>query len=105
LAYHRGETDLALEKAHKAARDFLDTKVPLAWLALLVLLAIYSDAGDFDQAIDAADAMLDPMQQRLPDYLTAALEGAVNSWKRQDIETTRQFLEQAVQLAKERGYL
>jgi tetratricopeptide (TPR) repeat protein len=105
LAYHRGETDLAVEKARKAVQDFLKTKVPLAWLALIVLLAIYCDTGDFDQAIDAAEAMLDPLQQRLPDKLDTALESAVYSWNQQDDENTRQFLEQAVQLAKERGYL
>ena len=105
LAYYRGETDLAIEKARMAAREFNDTKVPFAWLALIVLLAIYTDAGDLDRAKEAAAAMLDPMQQRLPDDLTAVLEGAVESWEQEDIEKTCEFLSQTVELAKESGYL
>ena len=105
LAYHRGEIELALEKARMAAREFNDTKVPLAWLALFVLLAIYTDAGDIDRAKEAAAAMLDPMQQRLPDDLTALLEGAVKSWEQQDIKKTCEFLNQTIELAKGSGYL
>jgi tetratricopeptide (TPR) repeat protein len=105
LAYCRGETTLAFENAKKASQEFIDTKVPFAWLALIVLMAIFTDARDYDRAKDAAAAMLDPMQQRLPDDLTAALEGAVESWEQKDIEKTSEFLKQAVELAQRSGYL
>ncbi|MGD8751225.1 MAG: AAA family ATPase [Anaerolineales bacterium] len=105
LAYHSGEMDLALEKAEKASQDFVDTKVPFAWLTCIIMLAIYTEAMNYDQAIKAAETMLDPMQQRLPDNLTAALEGAVRSWIDLDIEKCGEFLEEAIQLARERGYL
>lgn len=105
LAYHKGEIDSALENAKKAAKNFIDTKVPFVWPALVILLAIYTDSGDVDQAVAAAKIMLDPMQQRLPDDLTTALGGAVESWEKGDVEKTRDFLKQAVGLAQEMGYL
>ena len=49
----------------------------------MVLLVSSLETGRVEKAVEAARSMLDRRQQRLPDDLTAALVGAVQSWEEQ----------------------
>ena len=97
------------EQAERQALEALsvwgDYQYPFKWLANSVLLAIYLDREQLDKAIESLNAMLDLKQQRLPDDLTAALEQSVQSWEENQVNTTRDALIKAVELAKGRGYL
>jgi DNA-binding SARP family transcriptional activator/tetratricopeptide (TPR) repeat protein len=105
LAYHNSEMAIARKKAQKASQDFLRAKIPFSWIALMVLLAVYVDKQELDQAVEAAMAILDPIQQRMPDNLEAALTTAVTAWQAGDEEITRDCLVTAVDLAIHYGYL
>ena len=49
--------------------------------------------------------MLDPIQARLPDPLTQAMEGAVAAWEQRHEAEARECLRQLVALARDMGYL
>jgi tetratricopeptide (TPR) repeat protein len=70
-----------------------------------VLCDIYLNRGQLDETVESAKAMLHPTQQRLPDDLTAALEGAVRSRQEGNTGEARRHLQRAVGLAKDKGYL
>ena len=95
----------AERRAQKALILWGEYPHPFKWTAYWVLCAIHLNRDQLPGAVEAATAMLHPAQQRLPDDLTAALEGAVRSWQEQDVGKAGRFLEQAVGLAQERGYL
>ncbi|MDX1417277.1 MAG: hypothetical protein R3293_23925 [Candidatus Promineifilaceae bacterium] len=105
IAYQKGHRDHVLETAVMACEYFVSSAVPFAWIGYMPLLAITLNLQRLGSAVEAARAMLDPYQQRLPDNLTHALNGAVGSWDRQDEHHTRKSLKQAVDLAKKEGYL
>ena len=105
LAYRNGERAIALQKAHKATQLLLNSNIPLTWIAVMILLAVHLDAGEFNRAVEAAGTLLEPVQHRLPADLTDALEKAVENWAAQEKEATRKHLEQAVLLAKKWRYL
>ena len=55
--------------------------------------------------IASAGAMLDPLQQRLPDKLMAALTGAVDFWQAGERDPARGMLMCSLELAKAANYL
>ncbi len=105
LDWRDQQFDQAVRQAQKALSVWGETQYPFKWLAYWVLLVIYLDRDQLDKAIESINAMLDLKQQRLPDDLTAALEQSVLSWEENQVNTTRDALIKAVELAKGRGYL
>jgi tetratricopeptide (TPR) repeat protein len=91
--------------AQKALTLWGEYPHPFKWTAYWVLCDIDLNRDQLAGAVESAKAMLHPTQQRLPDDLTAALEVAVRNWKEQDEGNARQYLEQAVGLARGKGYL
>jgi tetratricopeptide (TPR) repeat protein len=79
------------------------------WTALWPLAAVILAQAQHTEAVSEASgfarALLEPTQQRLPDALTAILEKAVEAWEGGASETARTYLDQAVELAHELGYL
>jgi DNA-binding SARP family transcriptional activator len=80
------------------------------WTARWPLLAIALTQDRIPEALDHARAMLDPQQQRLPEALEAALEGALQAAEDGQPEAAqagpaRVHLQRAVALAQETGYL
>jgi DNA-binding SARP family transcriptional activator len=78
---------------------------PFQWLALWPLMAVALGEEHLSQAIDDARALLDPVQQRLPDALTANLEQAVQAWDGGAPEAARALLHQSLDLAQQLHYL
>jgi hypothetical protein len=77
----------------------------MQWMTLLVLLALDLAAGRVAEGTLRARAMLDPMQQRLPDELAEALAGGVGAWERGSGDEARSRLEAAIEWAKRLSYL
>jgi tetratricopeptide (TPR) repeat protein len=78
---------------------------PFQWTAFWPLLAVALERDRLDLAVECAQGMLAPEQQRLPDGINMALDSAIQSSARDRIRLTRRHLEQAVDLAKNTGYL
>jgi hypothetical protein len=103
LAWREGDLAEA-EKQGQAALE-LWQKSPFVyafhWTARFPLLAVALIRELIPEAVDHTRAMLDPLQQRLPEPLEAALQAADEG----SLETAHQRLEHAIQVAQETGYL
>ncbi|WP_309887686.1 protein kinase domain-containing protein [Archangium sp.] len=78
---------------------------PLKGRALWLLMTLELPRGELEQAVEHAQAILDPLQQRLPDPLEAALQEALRDWSQGRREQTREHLERALALAAREGLL
>jgi DNA-binding SARP family transcriptional activator len=75
------------------------------WTAIWPLIGVALAHNRTLEAIEHARALLEPMQQHLPDNLAAVVDKAVRSWEESKTEAARSSLEQAIALAQELGYL
>ncbi len=105
LNYRAGDLDQAVRDGREAMDQWRGLAYPLHWLALWPLLAIALGQGQVAEAIDAAQAMLDPVQQRLPETLETALEQAIQAWDDDYSDTAGEHLAQALDLAAEMGHM
>jgi tetratricopeptide (TPR) repeat protein len=107
IAWREGNTSEAMNYAEAALKTLESTSPPnsIQWPALFLLLAITLTRNEIAAAIDFARKLLDPIQQRLPDALEAPLNGAIEAWESEHQDSARTYLQQAVALAQEIGYL
>jgi DNA-binding SARP family transcriptional activator len=105
LGHRAGELDDVVRDASAALDRWRPLAYPFEWLARWPLLAVFLSQGQTARAIDQARAMLVPIQQRLPDVLTTALEAALQAWDEGLAESARERLLDAVALAQQMGYL
>jgi DNA-binding SARP family transcriptional activator len=105
LAYRAGDSDGAVRHGEAALAEWKSMQYPFRWLALWPLLAVALDQGPISDAVGQARAMLDPVQQRLPEALTATLEEAIAAWDEGHAAPAREHLAEAVRLAQDMGYL
>jgi DNA-binding SARP family transcriptional activator/tetratricopeptide (TPR) repeat protein len=105
LAYRAGDSEGAVRHGEAALVEWQSLQYPFHWLALWPLLAVALDQSRLADAVDQARAMLDPVQQRLPEALTARLEGASTAWEGGQAAPAREHLAEAVWLAQDMGYL
>jgi eukaryotic-like serine/threonine-protein kinase len=78
---------------------------PFHWLAHWPFLGAAMQQNNLPVALEQAKEMLMPMQQKLPDDVTAALEAAVQLGESGELEAARAPLAEALRLATEKGYL
>jgi len=78
---------------------------PFQWTARWPLLAVALAQNRVSDAMDDAQALLQPEQQRLPPGLTAQLEQAVAAWQQGDNAAAGVRLNQALELAQQLGFL
>ena len=69
------------------------------WAGLWPLVAVRLDDGRVEQAIAAARELLGPDQQRFPEALEQAVQSALDTWDRGDIEFATKWLSRALDLA------
>ncbi len=69
------------------------------WAGLWPLVAVRLDDGRVEQAIAAARELLGPDQQRFPEALEQAVQSALDTWDRGDIEFATEWLSRALDLA------
>jgi tetratricopeptide (TPR) repeat protein len=90
----------ALESWQQSATDY-----PFQWLSLYPLTSVALAHDRIPEAVEYARALLEPMQQALPDPLQTVLEEAIKTWERGEPEAARTHLDRAMELAQEMGYL
>jgi tetratricopeptide (TPR) repeat protein len=107
LAWREGDLPEVEAQAHAALELWQQSAFVYAfhWTARFPLLAVALTRGQVPEALDHARAMLQPLQQRLPAPLEAALEAAIQTSDDEQAELVRQHLERVVEAAQETGYL
>ena len=107
LAWHEGNLAEAENQGQAALELWQRSPFVYAfhWTARLPLLAMALAQDQLPQALDHARALLDPLQQRLPEPLEAALEAALQAAEDDGAEAAAQRLEHPIKVAKETGYL
>jgi hypothetical protein len=107
VAWREGKQAEAEELGQAALRAWQRTQWVYAfyWTARFPLLAMALEGDRIPEALDHARAMLDPMQQRLPADLEAALEKACQMGDGGQPEAIRTQLRRTVELAQVLGYL
>jgi hypothetical protein len=107
LAWGNGD-DAEVEAQGRAALD-LWQRSPFVyafhWSARLPLLAVALEKEQIPEAVEHAGAVLDPLQQKLPDSLEAALENAVQASEAGQMAEAQAHLQRAVAVAQETGFL
>ena len=105
LLHRAGEYGQAQKQAEEAYGQWANTPYPFQWLVNFPLLALAMQANQLPAAIQFAQAMLDPSQQKLPDELDDMLATAVSFWQVDNVDSAREALSTAVVLAHRYGYL
>ena len=107
VAWREGKQADAAELGQAALRAWQRSQWAYAfhWTARFPLLAMALEGDRIPEALDHARAMLDPMQQRLPADLEAALEGACQMGEGGQPEAIRAQLRRSVEVAQDLGYL
>jgi predicted ATPase/class 3 adenylate cyclase len=107
VAWRRGDPAEAKNKAEESFAVF--EKVAqgrmFRWTALWPLLGVALARNSDQEAVQHAQALLDPRDQAPPPALASLLNEAVQSWEAGRPEPTRATLQRAVELATTLGYL
>lgn len=101
-AWRRGRAGEAETLAGAALEAWRGVPFLLKWTALWTLMAIELPRGEVATALEHARALLDPLQQRLPDSLATAVAAAIAAGSPGEAGT---HLQRALELAQEMGYL
>lgn len=100
-----------LSEAEKYARATLDDWQyrrhlnSFHWTGVWPLIAIVLGRENIPEAIDYVRMLLDPTQQPLSEKLRLLLERALQAWDREQYEFAHTFLQQALPVAEDLGYL
>jgi DNA-binding SARP family transcriptional activator len=107
VAWRRGELDEAREKGQIALDEWeqLQGQHAFNWLAVWPLIGVLRTQGGMAEAITYARALFGPTQQPLPDALAAATQAAIRAWERGRPNVAITYLDKAIRLALEDGYL
>jgi DNA-binding SARP family transcriptional activator len=107
IAWRRRDLHTAKQKGQEALAVWRQSPLvyPFQWQALWPIIAVNLAQGREDQAWDYAKTLLEPAQQLLPDRLNASLEKALQARKSEPVGVARTCFDQAVELAREMGYL
>ena len=89
----------------RAALDLWPPVYPFQWTALWPLIGAAITRDQVSEAVGYGRALLEPLQQRLPDTLTRELEEAIGRWEGGEPEIACAILDRAIELAQEMGYL
>ena len=110
LAWRAGDWNAAKQHAESAFAAWGrlppdHASLPFQWTCLLPLIAMAQQAGEMGEAIAYTRRLLDPLQQRLPDDMTAAGEQAVRAWEKGDAADVRRHIDLLLALARTYHYL
>jgi tetratricopeptide (TPR) repeat protein len=107
VAWRRGELDEARDKGQIALDEWeqLQGEHAFNWLAVWPLIGVLRTQGGMAEAITYARALFGPTQQPLPDAMAAATQAAIRAWERGRPNVAITYLDEAIRLALEDGYL
>ena len=93
----KGSRNLPHGRHRKEFTSSLDDGLAAAWCSF--------DERDIPKAIEYTRMMLDPSQQQLPEEMANALESAVAAWESRTIKSVPTIIEEAAEIAIEKGFL
>lgn len=99
------EAERRADRAYELWNQLGGPYLVLAWMPVWPLLGVAWRGGRLDDAIDRARFLLDPERQPMHADVEAPLEAAVAAFDRGDHELARTRLAEAVELARDPGYL
>jgi tetratricopeptide repeat protein len=107
IAWREGNLAEAREQGRGALELWQGPLVnhPTKWQALWPLLAVALSEQKVSEAIEYAQALVDPTQARFPETLTASIDAAIAASEQNQIEETCFQLNHAMNLAQDMGYL
>lgn len=92
--------DEALEILSKVPINF-----PFKWSARWPIIGAALEEGDLFTAIEHARRLFSPEQQAQPEIITEVLKNSIECWESERLQDVRFYLNEAVRLAGEMGYL
>ncbi|MCP4422268.1 MAG: AAA family ATPase [Chloroflexi bacterium] len=107
LAWFDGD----LKKAQKMGQTSLEnckllpTAMPFWGMGLWPLICVNVAQGDIAAAVTHAQLLLDPMQLRMTEGITAVLQQAIVAWEANQSDSAQEYLQKSIQLAQEMSYL
>lgn len=104
LHYREGSVTSAFEIAFDAVSHW-PPPYPLHWLGHMIMLAIYLDQDNLQEAIESACIIIRPFEKRHPEELASALERAVLFWENGEPVETKKQLQEAVVHARRLNYI
>jgi tetratricopeptide (TPR) repeat protein len=107
VAWRKANLTEALEKGKAALESWQQSpsSCMFQWLSLYPLTSVALVHDRIPEAVEYARGLLEPAQQALPDPLKTVLEEAIETWERGEPEAARAYLDRAIELAQELGYL
>ena len=107
VAWHSGDQKMAEQNGKEALKIWHQSPLvyPFQWLALWPLFGVAMAHGQEEEAWVYIQALLDPLQQLLPECLNNALVAASLEKAKGDLGAASQHLALATDLAREMGYL
>jgi hypothetical protein len=110
LAWRTGDLVETKRQAGAAIEDWgglgqAQSVVPFRWFALFPLMGVALQEENVEDAVQWAQHLITPPQQRLPDDLTSLLEQAVAAGENGPVDAVGDLLRQAIQLARASHYI
>ncbi len=105
LAWKAGEIKQAWEQAQTALERWQATVFPFRWTAHCPMIAIALERGDISNVIAACQALLEPVQQKLPDPISDLLSEIIAAWNRENTAQAVAKLDDLVPTLKILSYL
>ena len=107
LAWRDGDLVTAEQRGQEALKIWRQSPLvyPFQWQALWPLIGVALAHGNDEEVWAYIQALLESKQQLLPDALNSLLEAGVQSKAKDDDVAYRNYLDRAIELAREMGYL
>lgn len=105
LCAQDGEWETAVAHGNRALETWENLPFAMQHIALWPLITASMAQNNLANAITYAKQLLAPIQQPLATATTTELEQAITAWKAKQPQSTRTYLQQAIQLAEETGHL
>jgi DNA-binding SARP family transcriptional activator len=105
LAWREGDLSQAQEHGRSALASWQQTDYAFKWLALWPLIAVALAQDRISEALEYARMLLEPDQQHLPDALSTIVQDAIRAGEQDRPGPVRAYMDRAISLAQEIGYL
>lgn len=108
LAWRNGDLALAETYGRESVEEGRSQQIrpnPFLWTGRWPLIGVALAKGQTSAAINDVRLLFDPTQQPPPEPLGVLLEASLQAWETGEQKKARAFLQQAVSLAEQMGYL
>jgi DNA-binding SARP family transcriptional activator len=96
-----GERSLAWDLAHAALDNWQGSVFPFQWTAYFLLMALSLEKGEVSKSIQAARALVEPIQQKQPEAVEDLIASTLADWDRGNRDRVQETLTQLVALVNQ----